>query len=92
MGTAPSALWGAYPRKKEYKMNRNCTVIRKKPIPEAFRGKVYLDPTYDPAFKELFASNDALKDFLDGVLGLDGNDSRLPGLDIPGMEIRRRMA
>ena len=65
---------GAYPRKKEYKMNRNCAVIRKKPIPEAFRGKVYLDPTYDPAFKELFASKDALKDFLDGVLGLDGND------------------
>ena len=48
--------------------------IRKKPIPESFAGKVYLDPTYDPAFKELFDSEDALKDFLDGVLELEGDD------------------
>lgn len=47
-------------------------VVRNKPIPEAFKGKVYLDPTYDPAFKELFDNEDALKDFLNGVLELDG--------------------
>ena len=28
----------------------------------------------DPAFKEFFDSEDALKDFLDGVHGLDGDD------------------
>ena len=28
----------------------------------------------DPAFKEFFDSEDALKDFFDGVLGLDGDD------------------
>ena len=28
----------------------------------------------DPAFKEFFDSEDALKDFLDGELGLDGDD------------------
>lgn len=33
-------------------MNKKHNVIRNKPIPEAFKGKVYLDPTYDPAFKE----------------------------------------
>ncbi len=38
------------------------SVIRNKPIPESFKGKVYLDPTYDPAFKELFDNEDALKD------------------------------
>ena len=48
--------------------------MRKNPVPEAFKGQVYLDPTYDPAFKELFASEDALKDFLDGVLCLEGED------------------
>ena len=41
--------------------------IRKK-----FEGQMYLDPTYDPAFKALFDSEEALKDFLDGVLGLEG--------------------
>ena len=51
------------------------TVIRNKPIPEAFRGKVYLDPTYDPAFKELFDNEDALKDFLNGVLELEGEEA-----------------
>lgn len=42
--------------------------IRKK-----FEGQMYLDPTYDPAFKALFDSEEALKDFLDGVLGLEGD-------------------
>lgn len=55
-------------------MNKNRKAIRNKPIPESFRGKFYLDPTYDPAFKELFDSEAALKDFLDGVLELDGDD------------------
>lgn len=55
-------------------MNKTRKVSRNRPIPEAFRGKVYLDPTYDPAFKELFDSEDALRDFLDGVLDLEGDD------------------
>ncbi len=53
-------------------MTKKRNVVRNKPIPEAFKGKVYLDPTYDPAFKELFDNEDALKDFLNGVLELDG--------------------
>jgi len=44
----------------------NIESVRKK-----FEGQMYLDPTYDPAFKALFDSEDALKDFLDGVLGLE---------------------
>jgi hypothetical protein len=44
-------------------MNKTRKVSRNRPIPEAFRGKVYLDPTYDPAFKELFDSEDALREF-----------------------------
>ena len=48
--------------------------IRKKPIPESLQGQVYLDPKYDTGFKELFDSEDALKDFLDGVLQLEGDD------------------
>lgn len=55
-------------------MNNKHNVIRNKPIPEAFKGKVYLDPTYDPAFKELFDNEDALKDFLNGVLELEGEE------------------
>lgn len=51
---------------KNMKQNKN--------IPSLFANKTYLDPTYDPAFKEFFDSEDALKDFLDGVLGLDGDD------------------
>ena len=35
-------------------MSKKHNVIRIKPIPEAFKGQVYLDPTYDPAFKEQF--------------------------------------
>ena len=74
MGTTPSAQRGRTRIEKEYKMDKNRKVIRKNPIPEAFRGKVYLDPTYDPAFKEFFGSEAALKDFLDGVLDLEGDD------------------
>lgn len=55
-------------------MSKKHNVIRHKPIPEAFKGQVYLDPTYDPAFKELFDNEDALKDFLNGVLELEGNE------------------
>ena len=55
-------------------MSKKRTVVRNKPIPEVFRDKVYLDPTYDPAFKELFDNEDALKDFLNGVLELEGDE------------------
>ena len=55
-------------------MSKKRNVVRNKPIPEAFKGKVYLDPTYDPAFKELFDNEDALKDFLNGVLELEGDE------------------
>lgn len=40
-------------------MNKKHNVVRNKPIPEAFKGQTYLDPTYDPAFKELFDNEDA---------------------------------
>lgn len=39
-----------------------------------FKGKTYLDPKYDPAFKELFDSEDAIKDFLNDVLQLADGD------------------
>ena len=55
-------------------MSKKRNVVRNKPIPEAFKGQVYLDPTYDPAFKELFDNEDALKDFLNGVLELEGDE------------------
>jgi len=58
----------------EKQTRKKRTVIRNKPIPEAFKGKVYLDPTYDPAFKALFDNEEALKDFLNGVLELEGDE------------------
>ena len=39
-----------------------------------FQGKTYLDPKYDPAFKELFDSEDAIRDFLNDVLLLSDGD------------------
>lgn len=56
------------------KKQRKQKPIRKKPIPERLQGQVYLDPRFDTGFKELFDSEDALKDFLNGVLQLEGND------------------
>ena len=56
------------------KKQRKVKPIRKKPIPESLQGQVYLDPKYDTGFKELFDSEEALKDFLDGVLQLEGDD------------------
>ena len=47
---------------------------RKNPIPEQLQGQIYMDPKYDTAFKELFDSKEALKDFLDGVLELEGDE------------------
>jgi len=41
-------------------------------IRERFRGQTFLDPTYDPAFRELFAKDEALIDFLNGLLHLEG--------------------
>lgn len=43
-------------------------------IPNGLKNQIYLDPRYDTAFKLLFASETALKDFLDAALGLEGND------------------
>ncbi len=58
------------------KMNHNVcgAAQRKPPLSETFANQTYLDPRLDPAFKELFDSEDALKDFLNGVLELDGED------------------
>ncbi len=53
---------------------RKAKPIRKRPIPESLQGQVYLDPRYDTGFKELFDSESALKDFLDGILHLEGDD------------------
>lgn len=49
-------------------------VIRKEPIPAKLVGQAFIDPTYDTGFQELFDSPKALKDFLDGLLDLHGND------------------
>lgn len=46
--------------------------MTKSKIPEIFQGKKYLDPTYDPAFKAFFDSEDALKSFINGVMHLEG--------------------
>lgn len=40
-------------------------------IPEILEGKTYLDPKYDPAFRALFEREDALIDFLNGLLHLE---------------------
>ena len=58
---------------------RKTKPIRKNAIPESLQGQVYLDPRFDTGFKELFDSKDALKDFLDGVLQLEGDD-KIKGL------------
>ena len=52
----------------------NDAANRNRLVPEPFANQTYLDPRLDPAFKELFDSEDALKDFLNGVLELDGED------------------
>ena len=43
-------------------------------IPENLKGKTYIDPRTDTGFKNLFASKDAIKDFVDGILRLKGDD------------------
>ncbi len=43
-------------------------------IPFELQGKTFLDPTYDPAFRELFSEKDTLKHFLNGILHLEGKD------------------
>ncbi len=43
-------------------------------IPEKLKGKTYIDPRTDTGFKNLFASKDAIKDFVDGILRLKGDD------------------
>lgn len=42
-------------------------------IPEMFKGKTFLDPTYGPAFRAFFDSEDALISFLNGALELEGD-------------------
>ena len=44
--------------------------VRKK-----FEGQMYLDPTYDPAFKALLDSEDSLVNFLNGIMHLEGDDA-----------------
>ena len=41
-------------------------------IPEILKGKTFLDPKYDPAFRALFSKEDALVAFLNGILHLEG--------------------
>ena len=43
-------------------------------ISEKLKGQVYIDPRLDTGFKNLFASKAAIKDFLDGILQLQGED------------------
>lgn len=45
-----------------------------KSISEKLKGQVYIDPRLDTGFKNLFASKAAIKDFLDGILQLQGDD------------------
>jgi len=45
---------------------------QKKMIPVELQGKTFLDPTYDPAFRELFSEKETLKHFLNGILHLEG--------------------
>ena len=52
---------------------------KKRKIPEIFRNKTYLDPTYDPAFKAFFAGEETLKGFLNDLLRLEG-DERITSL------------
>lgn len=46
---------------------------RKREIPEIFESKTFLDPTYEPGFREVFKDADTIRDFLNSVLHLDGN-------------------
>ena len=43
-------------------------------IPEKLKGKTYIDPRTDTGFKNLFASKEAIKDFVNGILHLKGDD------------------
>ena len=53
-----------------YKLNGGTFVNQS--IPEKLQGKTYIDPRTDTGFK--FASKDAIKDFVDGILHLKGDD------------------
>lgn len=45
-----------------------------KSISEKLKGQIYIDPRLDTGFKNLFASKAAIKDFLNGILQLQGED------------------
>lgn len=51
-------------------MTKN-TVKAKREIPEIFKGIKYLDPKYEPAFRELFDDEIILTDFLNTILHLE---------------------
>ena len=55
-------------------MFKSKNITRREPIPSKLVNQVFLDPTYDTGFQELFDSEDALKDFLDGILDLQKDD------------------
>lgn len=40
-------------------------------IPDVLKGKTYLDPTYDPAFRAFFSNTETLIDFLNSLLNLE---------------------
>lgn len=73
-GNSTFATWRNQKLKQRCFMNKTKKKKRTRNIPAELIGQVYLDPTYGPAFKELFDSESALKDFLDGVLRLKGKD------------------
>ncbi|MCQ2055744.1 MAG: Rpn family recombination-promoting nuclease/putative transposase [Fibrobacter sp.] len=54
-------------QKKENDTNGNFNLE----IPEKLQGKMYLDPTYDPAFYALLDDEETLKDFLNSILHLN---------------------
>ena len=73
------------PQHLQFSQNPSCDGIRdnnpetgESRIPPILRGRTYLDPLYDPAFRAFFSDEAALKDFLNALL-------RLP----PGRRIER---
>lgn len=57
---------------KQQKRNRKALSI--------FEGQTFLDPTYEPAFREVFKDERSLKDFLNAILHLD-DESKIAKLD-----------
>lgn len=51
--------------------NKNTNQNPERRIPEILRGRTYLDPRYDPAFRAFFSDEAALTDFLNSLLHLE---------------------